>query len=464
MEQLKATLQQHDQGHLLAFYEELDDEGREGLVKDLQGIDFEEMTSIFAKSAQKTNLDCAKMVPIEEELCESFKDSPNIAHYDDLALKAIGSGHVGVLLLAGGQGTRLGVDYPKGMFDIGLPSKKSLYHIQTERILRLERMAFDKHGLKGHITLYIMTSEHTKAKTENFFKGHDYFGMKAENVVIFEQRMIPTFDFKGRILLQPSKAKVARAPDGNGGLYWALKHEKALEDMERRDIRFLHAYCVDNVLVKVADPTFLGFGIAKGVESANKVVEKIAPEEAVGVVCRVQGAIQVVEYSEIGEDVAKKRTPDNAKLLFNGGNICNHYFTTAFLRKICERHLSDLPHHVAKKKIPSATEAKPETPNGIKLEKFVFDAFEFSSSSFAVWECSRHDEFSPLKNAEGASKDTPTTAKRALLDLHRRYLRQAGAIVDDESAVEISPLISYAGENLEKFRGETFQGRNLRID
>lgn len=177
----------------------------------------------------------------------------------------------------------------------------------------------------------------------------------------------------------------------------------------------------------------------------NKVVQKASPNEAVGVVCRVDGKFQVVEYSEIGQANAEATRP-SGKLLYYAGNICNHFFTTTFLRKICDKHDRALPHHVAKKKIPCVDHPKPSTPNGIKLEKFVFDVFQFSDN-FVVWECRRDEEFSPLKNADKAgASDTPTTSRQALLNLHKQYVQEAGGRV--EGQVEISPLLSYAGENL----------------
>ena len=161
-----------------------------------------------------------------------------------------------------------GVPYPKGMYDIGLPSGKTLYQIQVERILRLEKMAQNATEAenKGNIFMYVMTSEHTKKPTEEFFEKHKYFGSDKSKIIFFEQRMIPCFDFDGKIILE-SPTKIARAPDGNGGLYWALKNESILDHMEENQVRYLHVYCVDNVLVKVADPIFMGYCIEKGAES-----------------------------------------------------------------------------------------------------------------------------------------------------------------------------------------------------
>ena len=355
IEALRAQLAQHGQDHLVQHWDRLTDDQKKELFDDLQDVNFEEMSQAFHKATNPERSSSSvdeRMIPIEDKYCASVNNSSpeEMDGYQRVALDAVSKGQVGVLLLAGGQGTRLGVAYPKGMYNIQLPSNKSLYQIQVERILRLEEMAFQQTGNRGSIRMYIMTSEHTKAPTAEFFAKHGYFGMKKENVVLFEQRMIPCFDFDGKIILA-SPSKIARAPDGNGGLYWALKQEGILEDFKTHGVEYTHAYCVDNILVKVADPIFMGYCIKNQADSANKVLEKAFPSEALGVVCKVDGIIQVVEYSEIGKATSELRSPDG-KLTYCAGNICNHFFSTDFLRAVCEEHHKLMPHHVAKKKIP----------------------------------------------------------------------------------------------------------------
>lgn len=390
--------------------------------------------------------------------------------------------------MAGGQGTRLGVPYPKGMYDIGLLSGKSLYQVQVERMLRIRQLADDARknrrrrrsgggspgeGSTSRIPLYVMTSEHTMAPTEEFFRRHRHFGARPEDVVFFEQRMIPSFDLDGKVILE-DKARVAKSPDGNGGLYRALKFEGILEDMEGRGVKYLHVYCVDNVLVRVADPHFVGYCIASGCQVGNKVVKKTLPTEAVGVMCRVDGKYQVVEYSEVSAETAEARD-SHGDLLYKAGNICNHFFTIDFLKDVVHRH--ELPYHPARKTIPSVGGV---VKSGIKLEKFVFDAFRFADR-FVVWECDRDQEFSPLKNAPGAgttaAKDTPATARRDLFRLHRWYVEQAGGTFEprgtgekvdeghEDVRCEISPLLSYMGEGLEaKVKGKAFLSASVLID
>jgi len=479
VEELRKTLEGFGQSHLLEHWADLSPNEQQHLYDDLQSIPYDEMASIFDRTMNPKNGHSVtsadeRMEPISDDLCASVVNtSPDsIQEYRQLALDNIAQGRVGVLLLAGGQGTRLGVPYPKGMYKIGLPSGKTLYQIQVERVLRLQKLASSKSSSAEapKIVMYVMTSEHTMGPTVDFFKQHDYFGMDPENIKFFEQRMIPCFQNDGKIILE-TKSKVARAPDGNGGLYWALKNEGTLDDMVSRGIDYLHVYCVDNVLVKVADPVFMGYCISKNAEAGNKVCEKAFPTEAVGVVCRLDGKYQVVEYSEIKEETASLRRPDNpSKLVYNAGNICNHFYTTKFLLRVCNDHDQSLPYHIAKKKIPTVGGEKVQ---GVKLEKFVFDVFQFTEK-FVVWECLREEEFSPLKNADDPSKkDTPTTARNALFALHRKYLTEAGATLapksdgswDEGQKVEISPLLSYAGENLEgKVSGQTFVEEVVTID
>lgn len=267
-----------------------------------------------------------------------------------------------------------------------------------------------------------------------------------------------------------SKSHVATAPDGNGGLYKALRDPldpssssstSVISSLQSRGIQYIHCYGVDNCLVKVGDPTFLGINIAKKVEAGVKTVIKTDPKENVGVVAMKNGKWNVIEYSEIPAQLAEaKDEHDPSQLLFRGANIVNHFYTTNFLAERVPSFEGEIPFHIARKKIPTIDTStgeliKPTSPNGMKLELFIFDVFPFCQD-LAVHEVARNTDFSPLKNAPGTGSDDPETSRRDLLNLHRRWLEDAGATLGEGVEVEVSPLVSYAGEGLEKVKGQKF--------
>lgn len=451
---LQHALEEANQSHLIRFWETLSSAEQSRLCDDLNSIDLNQVNKNFIRSQESSSKKCLDeaMAPIPPECFGSAlrSDAETLKIYEEIGLKAIAKSQVGVILLAGGQGTRLGVTYPKGMYDVGLPSGKTLYQLQAERLVRLRQLAKQRYAAVGeevNIPWYIMTSEATRDQTIDFFASHSFFGLKTSNVVVFEQNYNPCLDFDGKILLEETH-KVARAPDGNGGLYKALDESGILNQMRQKGVTCVHVYCVDNILVKMADPVFIGFCLQQGADCGAKVVEKKRPDEPVGVVCKVDGKFQVVEYSEISTATSELRSADG-RLSFNAGNICNHFFTTDFLANSVIPRERELAHHVAKKKIPfvdqDGVKVKPSKPNGIKLEKFVFDVFPFSNN-FACWEVDREIEFAPIKNAEGSATDSPTTSRNALMRLHKLLIeKNGGKFVDDIDEADVasgSPYIS----------------------
>jgi UDP-N-acetylglucosamine/UDP-N-acetylgalactosamine diphosphorylase len=494
IDNLKKRYESAGQGHLLTFWSTLSNEQQLSLSKQLDALDIERVNRIYRLAIKAESTDGQQDQPIEP-LPHDASDSALLhpereAEWRGIGLSAIARGQVGVLLMAGGQGTRLGSTAPKGCYDIGFPSHKSLFQYQAERIYCLQALA-ERHCRKdkGSVVIpwYVMTSGPTRRETEEFFKKHSYFGLDHNNVIFFEQGdsrcfyfrltlsnvdpgTLPCLTMDGKVLLD-TPSRIAVAPDGNGGLYAATrsplssdKSHTVLSDLVKRQIQYIHAYCVDNCLVRVADPVFIGYCISKQADCAAKVVPKSSPTESVGVVAVRDGKYSVVEYSEISKEQSERRDSETGELAFRAGNIANHFYTTEFLKEV-ESFEDELAFHIARKKIPhvnleTGETVKPSKPNGMKLEMFVFDVFPYTKR-FAVLEVARYDEFSPLKNAPGTGSDDPDTSRRDLLAQHRRWLEQAGATLQESVDIEISPRLSYAGEGLESLKGKTFTRSGL---
>ncbi|KAI1077361.1 nucleotide-diphospho-sugar transferase [Whalleya microplaca] len=503
---LKQKYADASQGHVFKLYDSLSDAEKKSLFLQLQQFDPAEINKRADRALNPPKDDGKPSVvePLPRSATASILDSnpEDLNNWYESGLDLIAQGKVAVILMAGGQGTRLGSKAPKGCYDIKLPSGKPLFQIQAERILKIQQLASEKRKGSGNAVIpwYVMTSGPTRGPTERFFKkepvdslsdeenerrakGKPYFGLDPANVAIFEQFVLPCISNEGKIMLE-SKSKVAVAPDGNGGIYKALQEAKiadpvnpgqettVLKDMERRGIQHIHAYCVDNCLAKVADPIFIGFSASKNVKIATKVVRKRNAHESVGLIIQKNGRPDVVEYSEIDKATAEAQDPNQAGVLkFRAANIVNHYYSIDYLKQKFA-----LEDHVARKKIPcidteTGAAVKPEKPNGIKLEQFVFDVFrELQLSEFACLEVRREEEFSPLKNADpernadGAfvkePEDGPTTSRRHTKAQGRRWVEAAGATVkngDVDGGLEVSPLTSYGGEGLESFKGQTIE-------
>ncbi|KAI1925694.1 UDP-N-acetylglucosamine pyrophosphorylase [Ophidiomyces ophidiicola] len=471
--QLQNKYSQAEQGQVFTFFNELNSSEKAQLFNQLSTFDPERINVLATRATQSqtanTESASGKLEPLPENATASILDSDpaDISRWYEEGMKLIAENKVAVVLMAGGQGTRLGSSAPKGCYDIGLPSGKSLFQIQAERIAKLQSLAESSSKTQGvTIPWYVMTSGPTRSPTQEFFQKHDYFGLKKENVVIFEQGVLPCISNDGKILME-SKSKVAVAPDGNGGIYQALLTAGVRDDMKKRGIQHIHAYCVDNCLVRVADPVFIGFSASKKVDIATKVVRKRNATESVGLILLKNGKPDVVEYSEIDKETSEAKDSKNPAILkFRAANIVNHYYSFAFFEAI-ESWVSDLPHHVACKKIPcvdieTGASIKPQSPNGIKLEQFVFDVFPMTPlQKFAAIEVRREDEFSPLKNARGTGEDDPDTSKKDIMSQGQRWVEAAGGVVTPESAnssgVEVSPSVSYGGEGLEFLKGKTIK-------
>eukprot|EP00812_Abedinium_dasypus_P004490 NODE_1559_length_1112_cov_314.047304.p1 GENE.NODE_1559_length_1112_cov_314.047304~~NODE_1559_length_1112_cov_314.047304.p1 ORF type:complete len:325 (+),score=101.65 NODE_1559_length_1112_cov_314.047304:25-999(+) len=301
---------------------------------------------------------------------------------------------------------------------------------------------------------------------EAFFAKWRYMGMPKEDIMFFEQGTLPAFTPEGKFIMETG-SRVAVAPDGNGGIYPSLKASGCLDRLQERNVKYLHIFGIDNVLLRPADPQFIGYCIAQKADCGNKSVWKRSADEKVGVLAKRGGRPAVVEYSEISEAQASQVDAEG-RLVFGAGNICNHFMTVEFLVDEVIPNLTALLH-VAEKKVPYANAngrtVKPTANNGIKLEAFVFDVFPMSKR-MGVLECLREEEFAPVKNAEGpdSPEDTAETAKQMINTLCRGWLTRVGGFIDGpaDAVVEISPLVSYAGEGLEEGR-EGGRFRDMRV-
>ncbi|CAH8357993.1 unnamed protein product [Eruca vesicaria subsp. sativa] len=464
-QELVERLKDYGQEDVFALWEELSPEERHLLVTEIENLDLPRIDRIIRCSLNSQGLPAAAIEAPPESCVSTVEErrKEDKEKWWRMGLKAIYEGKLGVVLLSGGQGTRLGSSDPKGCFNIGLPSGKSLFQIQAERILCVQRLAAQAMSEAGPtrpvaIQWYIMTSPFTHEPTQKFFESHKYFGLEPHQVTFFQQGTLPCITKDGKFIME-TPFSLAKAPDGNGGVYTALQSSRLLEDMASRGIKYVDCYGVDNVLVRVADPTFLGYFIDKGAASAAKVVRKAYPQEKVGVFVRrgKGGPLTVVEYTELDESMASATNQQTGRLQFCWSNVCLHMFTLDFLNQVANGLEKDSIYHVAEKKIPSIN----GVIEGVKLEQFIFDCFPYAPST-ALFEVLREEEFAPVKNANGSSFDTPESAKLLVLRLHTRWVIAAGGFLTHSvplyaTGVEVSPLCSYAGENLEAIcRGRTF--------
>lgn len=347
------------------------------------------------------------------------------------------------------KGTRLGFDGPKGMYNIKLPSGRTLFQLISERLRKLIALS----GASS-LPLYIMTSPINHQTTVEYFESKNYFGLGMKNVFFFQQGVLPCLTEEGKIIMETA-SRVSLAPDGNGGVYTSLQASGALHDMTNRGVEFLHVFSIDNALVKPADPDFIGYCIDRQADCGNKVVWKTDADEKVGVLACQDGRPCIIEYSEMTPEMAAERDA-HGKLVFGAGNICNHFYTIKFIQEVVLPNVGNF-YHVARKKIPYWNGSETVTPranNGIKLETFIFDVFPLSER-MTVWEVERKEEFAPVKNAPGDVSDSPDTARQMISDLAKLWLRRAGADLggEDTGVCEIAPATSYAGEGLSDYRG-----------
>lgn len=456
-----SRLQAAGQEHVLQYVEDLTEGDRQALLQQLDSIQVDQIESLYQTAlahdtAATTGDDDIKAIqPFSGPVGKSSDD--NSSTWRATGMAAIATGQVAALVLAGGQGTRLGYDGPKGMYNIGLPSQRTLFQLIAERLLKLRKLA-STGGERTECSLpfYIMTSPLNHQVTVDYFAEHNYFGLGSDTVFFFQQGMLPCLTEDGKMILE-SKCQVAMAPDGNGGIYPSLQSSGALRDMEDRGVQYIHVFSIDNALTKPADPVFVGYCISQQADCGNKVVWKAHAHEKVGVMASKANQPCIVEYSEITTEMAERVEASSGSLVFGAANICNHFYTMDFLQNTILPNMSNL-YHVARKKIPyydpvrNQTTTPESTNNGVKLETFIFDVFPLSQR-MALFEVDRDDEFAPVKNSAGSPTDSPDTARTMISHQAKRWVISAGGKLsgkdDDENICEIAPRTSYAGEGLE---------------
>lgn len=382
------VLKEYGQEHIFEAYKKLDEKGKKKLAGQVERIDWSIVSMAGHKELAQER---GKLEPLSAlEVSEIEK---NKAKYEETGLAAIKAGKVGAVLLAGGQGTRLGSDGPKGKYNIGLTKDVFIF----ERLIRNLLDVTDKAGC--FVPLYIMTSDKNNDETVEFFEEKNYFGYPKNFVKFFKQEMAPSVDFNGKLYME-SEDSLSLSPNGNGGWFYSMAVTGVLKDVKARGVEWLNIFAVDNVLQRIADPVFVGATLDSGRVSGAKVVRKADPNEKVGVLCLEDGKPSIVEYYEMTDEIINSREP-NGDLSYNFGVILNYLFRVDKLEDIMNEKM---PVHVVEKKIPYLSEngefVKPEIPNGYKFELLVLDMIHLLDNCLS-FEVIRDYEFAPIKNKTG---------------------------------------------------------------
>jgi len=439
--QLRETAERFGQEHVFRWWDELDDDKKEALSAQLKSIDFKRLerliTSLLdeeSSSEEEGALEPAPVIRVPQT--EEEKRAAKCAK--ERGEKLLREGKVCAFVVAGGQATRMGYPGPKGTVPVGPVTGKSLFQLHAEKILATSR----RYG--GRIPWYIMTSETNDEPTKRFLREHDHFGLAADDVRCVVQDMLPAVDFSGKIIME-RKHHIFMSPTGHGAAMWTLYDRGAIDDMQSRGIEYIFHFQVDNPLLVIADPVFIGYHTLHDAEMSCKVVDKAFPRERVGVACIRDGKNVVIEYSDLDDETANERTSDG-RLRFWAGSIAQHVYDVSFVERM--RDIVDtMPFHKARKKVPYVNEqgdrVTPEKENGIKFESFVFDALPYAKNVVHM-EIVREREYTPIKTSTGP--ESPAAAKQRMSNLYGEWLESAGIEVprhdsgDVTAAIEISPL------------------------
>lgn len=409
-------LKENHQEHLLKYIEMADENKREGLINDILNVDFKQIKELYGISNRNTDKAIESLIIEHISFVDKYKiDEEQFNKYKSIGEEIIQNGQYAVVTMAGGQGTRLGHDGPKGTFLLDVsPKPKYLFEILADNIKRANK--------KYSTTLnwYIMTSTENHEKTVNFFKEHNYFNYPYDKIKFFNQGNLPLVNEQGKLLVDENM-HIKFAADGNGCIYKSMKEEGILEDMKNNNVKWVFIGAVDNALLNMIDPVLLGLTICQGNQIASKSVVKRNPEEPVGVFCKKNSNPAVIEYTELPKEMAKE-VDEEGELLFGESHIMCNLYSIEALEKISN---NKLPYHSAHKKAPYMDEEgkliKPTIPNAYKYEAFIFDGFTFFDN-ISILRGRREEDFAPVKNSEG--EDSPKTA----IELYNNYWKNKGEL------------------------------------
>ena len=448
---LRKQLDDASQVHILEFWDVISDAEKQSLLNQISNTDLKILKAIWQSSfSDHSPLDATTRIESAQKPGRVIQQPQTAADFEawkqatTSGERELQNGRVAVITVAGGQGSRLGFEHPKGMFPIGPKTERTLFQIFAEQILARRQ----RHN--AAIPWLIMTSDATHAETLQFLEQHNYFQLGKETVHLFQQGSLPALDAASGRILMTSQSELALSPDGHGGLVSALAKAGLLDMLAGHGIRHLFYHQVDNPTAILCDPAFIGFHSLKNSQLSTNVVRKVSPTERMGVLTDINGRTEIVEYSELTPEQAA-RCDASGDWIFWAGNTAIHIFDREFVEQLAADG-GQLPLHIARKNVAFVNDEgvaiKPEDPgrpNAIKLERFIFDALPIAERTLIV-EGNRAREFNPVKNRDGA--DSPETSRKALSRIGREWLAAAGQTVAEGCCVEISPLIALDADEL----------------
>jgi UDP-N-acetylglucosamine/UDP-N-acetylgalactosamine diphosphorylase len=453
---LRRRLQEHGQDHVLAWWDRLTVPERDELVRQLEAIHFDELHELHQRRTQKAaKVEPARIAPLPQ----TTYDPGQLARFRARGEEAYRAGEVAFLVVAGGQGTRLGFDKAKGLYPVGPITGKSLFQVHAEKVLALAR----RYGRS--LPLLVMTSPATDAETRQFFAANRCFGLPEADLWFFCQGTMPAVDWDTGKLLMEAPGRLFLSPNGHGGTLTGLWDSGLLDRLDECGIRTVYYFQVDNPLVNLADLVFVGQHLAQDAEVSTKVLPKAHATEPVGNVVLLDGACAILEYSDLDDSLVRLTDAEGRPRLW-AANPAIHLFGSYFLRRMTRDADRNMPWHIAHKKVPHIDErgdvVTPAANNAMKCERFIFDVLPLAER-WTIQPTTRRVEFAPLKNAEGA--DSPATVRAALIGQAADWLAQAGIAVPRDAqgrptvALEVSPLFALDAQELARK-----VDRSLRID